>query len=271
MTIFYFLLLSIIINLAFFIPAYLRQTDKLTDFSYALSFITLLYLSIYFTPLVPNFALYLLTAMITIWAGRLGIFLFIRIHHFKKDQRFDQFRHSFTKFLKFWLLQGFTVWIILIPTLFYLGQPSHQLSLIGFFIWLIGISLETIADWQKFRFKKQTTNELPFINQGLWQFSRHPNYFGEILCWLGVYLYVFPSLSSTQQLIAFISPLTIFSLLFFLTGIPLLEKKGLKQWGKLPAYRHYLNNTSLLIPLPPKDKFIQFYQQFINRLKKPKV
>jgi steroid 5-alpha reductase family enzyme len=194
----------------------------------------------------------ILAIMIALWSLRLGGFLFIRIQKMKKDKRFDGMRESFTKFIKFWLLQGLTVWIILIPTILFLATNRDEVIIIGAIIWLIGLIIETIADAQKYKFKQNKKNKDKFIQEGIWKYSRHPNYFGEILCWIGIYIYVFPALTITNKIIGLISPIFIIALLMFVSGVPLLEKYADKKWGHQKDYKEYKRKTSLLIPLPQK-------------------
>jgi steroid 5-alpha reductase family enzyme len=246
----YYLMAALGINLVMFIPGYLFKTDKLTDLSYALTFIILTLFSLMLNE-ISTFKL-ILSAMILIWALRLGIFLFIRIRRIKYDKRFDGIRESFSKFLRFWVLQGLAVWIILIPTFFFMNSTSKYVSWIGFIIWILGLAIESIADIQKYIFSQHRKNKDKFINIGLWKYSRHPNYFGEILCWAGIYLFTFFSLSTFQQIIALASPLFIIILLLFVTGLPPLEKSADSKWGKQQDYREYKRKTSILILWIPK-------------------
>jgi steroid 5-alpha reductase family enzyme len=245
-SIIFYLLISVLLNFFLFLPAYKFKTDKLTDLSYSLSFIVLI-----IATLIQNqIGLYklLLASMVIVWALRLGGFLFIRIKKMKRDKRFDGIREYFFKFLQFWLMQALVVWIILIPALLFLSQNQIKLFWGGFFIWLLGFLIESIADYQKFKFKQNFKNKDQFIQTGLWQYSRHPNYFGEILCWIGIYLFVLTSFSPLIMIISFISPLFITLLLVFVTGLPPLEKYGDKKWGKNKNYKEYKRKTSILVP-----------------------
>ena len=233
-----------------FIPAFKYKTDKLTDLSYALTFIILIILALLLKQL--TITKLILTLMILAWGLRLGIFLFIRIRKMKKDKRFDGMRESFFRFLKFWTLQGLAVWVILIPALFFINSNINKIIWLGFFIWAIGLVIESIADLQKYRFKQDKKNKDKFIQEGIWKYSRHPNYFGEILCWIGVYIFVFTSLTSFQKIIGLVSPLFIIILLLFVTGLPMLEKYADKKWGKQKNYQEYKKKTSILIPWIPK-------------------
>jgi len=230
-----------------FLFAYKFKTDKLTDISYALTFIFLALLS-FFTKEFSNFKLILLL-MLLLWAFRIGIFLFIRIGKIKKDRRFDGIRENFFKFFMFWFLQGITVWIVLLPSLMFFNSGT-QISLItwiGFAVWFIGLAIETLSDLQKYQFNKNNKKQ-KWISTGLWKYSRHPNYFGEILCWVGIYFFTFSSLSTIQKIFSINSPLFISILLIFITGLPKLEKYADKKWGKLKEYQKYKKKTSILIP-----------------------
>jgi len=234
------------INILMFIPAFIFRTDKLTDLSYGITFISLVIIAFFLNDLNVNKII--LGSMVIIWGLRLGLFLFIRIGKMKKDRRFDERRENLIKLLSFWLLQGFTVFVIMIPSIFYLSGPAGKICYIGLFIWAFGFIFETIADTQKFYFNENPDNKGHFINVGLWSVSRHPNYFGEMLCWIGIYIFVALSMSPRELLINLVSPLYIILLLSFVSGIPLLEKYADKKWGKDGDYKEYKRQTSILIP-----------------------
>jgi steroid 5-alpha reductase family enzyme len=246
LNIIHYLLIALTFNLIMFLFAYKFKTDKLTDLSYALTFIFLIVLCF----ILGDFSRIklILVLMVLLWAFRLGIFLFIRIRKIKKDRRFDGIRENFLKFFSFWFFQGITVWIILLPSLMFLNSSARisLLSWIGFAIWFIGLTIETFSDLQKYQFNKDNKED-KWISTGLWKYSRHPNYFGEILFWLGVYLFTFSSLTSIQKIFAFNSPVFIAILLIFITGLPKLEKYADKKWGKLKEYKEYKRKTSILI------------------------
>ncbi|MGM5480802.1 MAG: DUF1295 domain-containing protein [Nanobdellota archaeon] len=239
-------LASVGLNILMFLPAFFFKTDKLTDLSYALSFILLSIIALSSERF--SFPNVVIGFMILLWSLRLGMFLFIRINKMKKDKRFDDMRESFTGFLKFWILQGASVWIILLPALMFIFSSEKNIFWPGVIIWIIGILIESIADYQKFVFKNSAHNNGLFISTGLWKYSRHPNYFGEILCWVGVYMASLPSLTIIQQSIGLISPLYITILLLFVTGVPQLEQYADKKWGSRKRYQEYKRKTSLLIP-----------------------
>ena len=246
------LAISLVINLLLFAAAFRLKSDKLTDASYALSFLAV---DAYLYSKSASSAKAIVALMIAIWAIRIGAFLIYRIIKSGKDKRFDGVRERFFTFARFWVGQAVTVWVLMIP----LGLTVHAsklrlLSVIGPLIWAAGLIIETLADVQKYRFRGRLENKDKWISTGLWRFSRHPNYFGEILIWVGVYVFLYPSLDPAERLIAFLSPLTIAFLLIFVTGIPPLEKSGQAKWGKIAAYKAYCARTSLLIPLPTKHK-----------------
>jgi len=133
-----------------------------------------------------------------------------------------------------------------------MSSTSYSVVWFGLIIWAFGLAIESIADIQKYRFNQNKKNKDKFINTGLWKYSRHPNYVGEILCWIGIYIFTFPSLSTFQQIIALASPLFIVILLLFVTGLPPLEKSADNKWGKQQDYKEYKRRTSILIPWLPK-------------------
>lgn len=245
--IFTYLLLSLGINIALFIPAFMFKTDKLTDMSYSVSFIVLVLVALFrTTTTLPSV---IIGSLILLWALRLGTFLVIRIAAQKKDKRFDEIRDSLFSFFFFWVSQAVLVWVLLFPFFFATVSSSTFFNIAGIALLLIGLVIETVADIQKFRHKKKSKN---FISTGLWKYSRHPNYFGEILFWIGVYLALLPTLSFVPAIVSVASPLAIIFILLFVTGVPPLEQHGRKKWGA--AYKEYQKKTSMLIPWKVKKQ-----------------
>ncbi len=240
--------IAIGLNMFLFIPAFFFKTDKLTDFSYTLSFF-LVGLALYLLSTQTTLHL-LLLAMITAWALRLGGYLFIRIHKIQKDKRFDGKRESFLWFFRFWFIQGVSVFVILIPSAYFFATEApiiNEVGIVGLIIWLFGLLVEGIADYQKYTFINDENNKEKWIDTGLWKYSQHPNYFGEITVWTGVYLFTCASLMGTQLLYGLASPLFIITLLLFISGIPILDKSANERWGTDPAYQAYKRRTSKLI------------------------
>lgn len=244
------LYVSLAINLSMFLVAFRLQSDKLTDISYAVTFAAIAIWGFSFSERNPYHLL--LMAMVVVWALRLGGFLLYRVVKKGKDARFDEMRGSFLKFGKFWLAQAVTVWAVMIPSIFAFEAQLvfTPLLITGLAIWAVGLVCESIADFQKLAFSSDPKNKDKWIETGIWKYSRHPNYFGEILVWVGVYLYVFMSLTQLESYVALISPLFIITLLLFVSGIPILEKNADKRWGKNAKYREYKKRTSILVPLP---------------------
>lgn len=245
---------SILINTGMFLLAFRFQTDRLTDVSYALTFILLAFYTLTLKPL--NESRILLFSMVILWALRLGTFLLIRISRTGIDHRFDTMRHHFWQFAKFWELQAVSVWVILLPTLLALFHASliiNGLSCTGIMIWLAGLIIEGFADIQKFRFSQNTTNATPWIDQGLWHYSRHPNYLGEMMIWIGIYITIVKSLTPLEALLGVLGPVFVVSLLLFVSGIPLLEKDADRRWGADKRYVAYKARTSILLLLPSKS------------------
>ena len=251
--IFYYLVVSLIIQILLFIPAFLFKTDKLTDLSYSISFVILACFA--FFNATYSVVKLILLLMIFIWAIRLGSYLFYRINKIGKDTRFDTIRNNFFKFFMFWFLQGISVFIIMINSILVfnseLNYTFNYFCLIGLAIWAIGLSIETISDIQKFRFKQK--NREVWINTGLWKYARHPNYFGEMLCWVGIFLFTVFYLNYTNLIYSLISPLFIIFLLLFVTGIPTIEKKYDVQFKNNKNYLLYKQKTNLLLPIKLKN------------------
>jgi steroid 5-alpha reductase family enzyme len=247
------LIIALAINAILFLIAFRRQSDKLTDISYALSFIALV-LFAFLRARQHGVYAYLLTAMVCAWGIRIGGFLLYRVMRKGKDNRFDSMRQHFWRFGRFWLGQALTVWLLMFPVSFALQRTGKLQALvyIGLVVWTIGLVVESIADFQKYEFSTNLDNKGKWIDQGIWHYSRHPNYFGEIAIWIGVYLVCLVAMSPSEAIAALISPILITTLLLFVSGVPVLEKSADKRWGELTSYQQYKSSTSLLIPLPKK-------------------
>ncbi|WP_342276996.1 DUF1295 domain-containing protein [Spiroplasma endosymbiont of Nebria brevicollis] len=257
------LLISLGINLTFFILAFIFKTDILTDITYCLSFIIL---SVVIVTWKQNFSPVQICLFIlyNLWALRLGSYLLMRIITTKIDHRFDKMRNRFWKFGMFWVLQGLSVFLISIPTIFalsidanYFNSNFSYYSIIFIALAVLFLLIETIADWQKFRFYKKKRKIDFFINYGLWKDCRHPNYLGEIgfwymmtgllLCDLFIKNLNNKNLDYLIHLLWLLSPMYINILLIKVSGVPLLE---INQWQKLHdnmKYQEYLKTTSCVL------------------------
>jgi steroid 5-alpha reductase family enzyme len=241
--------MCLVIQVCFFVFAWMQKTDKFTDLSYGLTFVmvTVLYWLMSSISLLQTIVM----ALVFLWGVRLAGFLFIRVMKIKKDSRFDGIREDFKSFAKFWLLQGVSVWIILWPTLFFMSYEKDMkiniISLVGIILWSIGFWIETLADIQKSVFRSDEANKGKWIETGLWHYSQYPNYFGEMCMWWGIFVITIPYLQGLYW-ITIVGPLFISCLLLFVTGIPPLQKKHMKDYGSNPNYLEYKRTTSLLVP-----------------------
>ena len=238
-----------------FIPSYIFETEHYFDLTGSLTYVSVTLLAILFTVDISLRDI-LLALFVWIWAFRLGSFLFIRVKKAGSDGRFDLMKKDFWWFLMTWTIQGLWVFLTLAMALAAITSESKMaidfFAIVGTLIWIFGFSIEVIADQQKTNFKDDPANKDKFINVGLWSWSRHPNYFGEMVLWIGIALIAFPVLIG-WQLVALISPIFVIFLLTKISGVTMLESRGNKKWGDDEEYKNYLKNTSVLIPLPPKN------------------
>ena len=244
-------ILAFLIQWVAFIPAYLFQTEKFYDLTGSLTYLTVIWFVYLSSNQVGevNFQNLIVTVLISIWAIRLGSFLFSRIHKDGEDKRFRSIKTSPSQFFMTWTLQG--MWVSICSMCVITGISSSEglvlnpLFYLGFILFLIGFSIEVIADHQKTVFRAIKENKDKFISTGLWSKSQHPNYFGEILLWSSIAIMSFSSLSGTQYL-TMISPIFTYVLLVYISGVRMLDDMGNKKWGHLEEYRAYKKNTPML-------------------------
>jgi steroid 5-alpha reductase family enzyme len=250
------LIASFAIQAAFFAFAASLKTDKVTDLSYSLSFALLSILMVLGNRAFSTVQL-VATAAVVLWAARLGSYLLARILKIGKDARFDDKRGDFLKFLGFWILQAVAVWAVMLPITALLSVPAPEpfgaLSYAGLALWVVGFAVEAASDAQKYAFRNRPENKGRWIESGLWKYSRHPNYFGEVVLWWGLFILALPSFSSTM-LFAAVGPVFITLLILFVSGVPPLEKSAEEKYGKDPSYRAYKRRTSIFVPLPPRGE-----------------
>jgi steroid 5-alpha reductase family enzyme len=233
-----------------FIPAFIKRTEHFYDLVGGMTYLLFIG-SVFVFSQQADLRAIVLTTLVSIWALRLSIFLFKRVGQDGSDSRFDSIKHNFMSFLVAWTTQG--LWVVITAGCAAAAISSNQkvgltfVDVLALAIWLVGFSIEVIADRQKRQFKRQKQKTNPFICQGLWRYSRHPNYFGEILLWIGLALLAFPALSGWQHL-TLISPLFVILLLTKISGIPLLEAKADKRWHDLMEYQDYKKSTPVLVP-----------------------
>ena len=242
------IILSFIFHWLLFIPAFIYKTEKFYDLTGSLSYITIIfYVLVSSYNGVINFGNIILSLLIIIWTLRLGTFLFLRIKKAGEDKRFREIKKSFSWFFMAFTFSGMWVSICALCALTGIsnGIELTGVTYIGILLFVIGFTLEIIADTQKTNFRKLKDNKDKFITTGLWKYSRHPNYLGEIILWIGVAIISYSSLE-INQLFTLISPIFTYLLLVHVSGINLLEKSGEKKWGDLNEYKKYKKETPRL-------------------------
>lgn len=235
-----------------YIPSAIARTERFFDATGSATFI-LVTLGVMLLSPSPDARSLALAAMVIIWAVRLGSFLFIRIHRSGTDDRFDDIKVNPLSFLRVWIMQG--LWVSITAAAAWIAiatEPADRVSFdvfagVGIALWIIGMLFEVVADLQKNAFKADPANKGRFIRTGLWSRSRHPNYFGEILAWVGVAIVAAPVFDGWQW-IGLLSPVFVILLLTRVSGIPLLEKKADKRWGGDADYEAYKTATPVLVP-----------------------
>jgi len=241
--------LAFLIQWLAFIPAYLLQTEKFFDLTGSITYVLIVIVTQYFSGIDARSML--LSTLVIVWAVRLGLFLFRRIHKAGKDDRFNEIKPSFIRFLSVWTIQGLWVTFTAFAALVAISTTNRKeldlFAIIGFLVWLIGFAIEVAADTQKSRFSADPDNKGKFIQTGLWARSRHPNYFGEIVLWIGITIIALPILQGWQW-VALISPVFVILLLTRVSGVPMLEKRANEKWGGQQEYESYKARTPVLIP-----------------------
>ena len=240
------------IQIIAFIPAAILKTERFFDLAGSLTFFAISLGLVLLSPM-PDARSWLLAAMIMLWAARLGTFLALRVRKAGSDGRFDEIKSSPVRFLQVWIIQG--LWVSLTSAAAWIAistdvgarAPLGWIAIVGMVIWVVGLNIEVVADTQKSAFRANPANKDEFIRTGLWSRSRHPNYFGEILVWVGVFVTAAPVLAGWQW-IAVLSPAFVVLLLTRVSGIPLLEARADAKWGERADYVAYRESTPVLIP-----------------------
>ena len=235
-----------------FIPAYVFQTEKFYDLTGSLTYLSVIWYSLAVSSdqfINLNGANIAIVLLISLWAIRLGSFLFMRIHHDGEDKRFRSIKPSASQFFMTWTLQGLWVSLCSMCALTAIssntGIVTNAFFYIGLALFILGFSIEVMADMEKSAFKAIQDNKDKFITTGLWARSRHPNYFGEIVLWTGIAVMSFSSLQGLQYL-TLISPIFTYLLLVYVSGVRMLEARGDLKWGDDPEYQEYKKRTPVL-------------------------
>ncbi|MGQ9843862.1 MAG: DUF1295 domain-containing protein [Spirochaetota bacterium] len=246
----FLLLMAFFIQWIAFIPSYLLKTEKFYDLTGSLTYISLILFALIKMDRYDIRSL-VLTVLVLIWAFRLGIYLFKRILTAGQDTRFTDIKQSAIRLLLAWTLQA--LWISFTAGAAFAAITSaHEVTMnifdmVGVIVWLIGFGCESIADLQKSKFNANPQNRGKFINIGLWSISRHPNYFGEIVIWIGIAIISFQALEGARY-ITLLSPVFVALLITQISGLPILEKLADERWGGQAEYEEYKLKTPVLIP-----------------------
>ena len=244
-------MLAFLIQWVAYIPAYIFQTEKFYDLTGSLSYLTVIWFVFFSSNNLSglNIQNLIVVTLISIWAIRLGTFLFGRIHKDGEDKRFRTIKTSASQFFMTWTLQGMWVSICTMCAITAIsssqGIIANALFYLGLAFFILGFTIEVVSDQQKSAFRAVPENKEKFITSGLWSKSQHPNYFGEILLWSAIALLSISSLNGTQYL-TLISPIFTYVLLVYISGVRMLDDMGNKKWGHLEEYKEYKRNTPTL-------------------------
>jgi steroid 5-alpha reductase family enzyme len=243
-------LIAFIVQWVALIPAYLLKTEHFYDLTGGATYLAVIIVA--FVQSEPyDIRSIVLTCVVAIWAIRLASFLFLRVRKQGSDSRFDDIKINFWSFSIAWSVQG--LWVLITAGAAIAAITSSQkvdfgwFGALGLLLWLLGFSMEVVADNQKRVFKQQKNTHKEFIQTGLWARSRHPNYFGEILLWIGVAIIAYPALYQ-WQLVTLISPIFVILLLTKISGISLQEEQADQRWADDSDYQAYKKRTPVLIP-----------------------
>lgn len=234
-----------------FVVYYFKKNAGIADIGWSLSF-TLASWAYFFIGNGDSPKKWIITMMVTIWSLRLAWQLYQRFIATEEDARYRDLRQSWggeqgdAKFFIMFIFQGVLAVVLSLPFLIVAanGESSwYSIEALGMFLWLIGVAGEALADHQLFKFKQDPSNEGKVCQEGLWYYSRHPNYFFEFIVWLGFFFF---ALGTPGGWLSIISPALMLILLTKISGIPLAEAQALKSKGA--AYEEYQKSTSSFIP-----------------------
>jgi steroid 5-alpha reductase family enzyme len=241
----------------FFIVAVQKKDNSLADIAWGMGFVCITYLTLLIQNAFQPRQL-LVTGLVTLWGLRLALYISTRNRGKGEDPRYRKWREDWGRqwiiksYLQVFLLQGFFMLVIAASIIVVNSRTSSSLNfldLIGSTIWLIGFIFETIGDYQLRAFIANPANHNRIMQSGLWRYTRHPNYFGEATMWWGIFVI---ALNTAYGILAIVSPLLITTLLLFVSGVPLLEKR----YAGNPEFDKYKQQTSVFIPWFPKQRSI---------------
>lgn len=236
-----------------FIAAQIRGRNDIADVAWGLGFILVAVVSLIAGGVYSTRGL-LVTGLVLIWGLRLALHIHSRNRGRGEDPRYRKWREEWGKwfvlrsFLQVFMLQGILLLMVAVPIVLTNTAPAVPLGwldLIGFVVWLYGFVFEALGDWQLMKFVRDPGNKGKLMTSGLWRYTRHPNYFGEVTLWWGIWLM---TLGLPVGLLTVIGPLTITFLILKVSGIPMLEKP----YEERADFQEYKCRTSAFFPLPPK-------------------
>ncbi len=249
-------LVSFAVNWLVYVPSARAKTEHYYDLTGSITYVIVTITALVLSDEIDTRAV-IVSVLVLVWAARLGSFLFRRVKRDGRDGRFDRIKVDPLRFLMTWTMQGLWVYLTLACTLAIITgadrRPIDAFVVVGVVVWTTGFVIEVIADRQKSEFRRDTVNDGRFIHSGLWAWSRHPNYFGEITLWVGIAIIALPVLSGWRWA-TLISPVFVFLLLTRVSGVPMLERRGKKRWGDDESYLAYVESTPVLIPRPPRTR-----------------
>ena len=238
------------IQIIVFIPSFIFRTEHYYDLTGGITYISTDVIALILKNSYQGIDLIslLLGSMVIIWATRLSSFLFLRVKKSGEDVRFKKIKHSFSWFLMTFMLQGMWVFMCIFPALIVISSFNSEINnyaIVGSIVWLFGFLFEIIADNQKSNFNKFNKGE--FISSGLWSITRHPNYFGEFILWLGITIASLGYIDNYKYVLL-LTPIFVYLLLTRVSGVNLLEDIGEKRWGNSKEYQKYKEKTPLFFP-----------------------
>lgn len=232
--------------------AYLGRND-LADVAWGLGFLVVVAWCMAARPVdARDLILY---ALVTVWSLRLSTHIAVRSLDRGEDFRYRRWREEWRgavllrSYLQVFLLQGALMLVVAAPVLVTAaseGPPPGRLAAVGAGLWAVGFFFEAVGDRQLLRFIRDPERE-GLMTEGLWRYTRHPNYFGEVTLWCGVFLVALPA---ERGVWAAASPIAVTVLLLFVSGIPMLEEK----YEGDPEFEAYRRRTSAFVPLPPRKE-----------------
>ena len=230
---------------SFFLVACTCKFDTVTDFAGGTNFVVLAILSMVLAG-TYQWRQILVTVFVIFWGLRLSGYLLYRIIKIGEDKRFDDKRSDPLRFAIFWIFQAVWVFTVSLPVMFinapdsstFYADPNYftAMDIIGSGLFAIGLISEAVSDQQKFAFRNNPSNSGKWCDVGLWSVSRHPNYFGEICLWIGIFIVSTSICGNGVKWTGIFSPLFTASILLFLSGIPLLEKTSDERHRLKPEY-----------------------------------